>query len=141
MPYFSQSSKAKLETCHYKIRLVMEKVIKFFDVKITCGVRSDEDQAKAFQEGRSKLDGVNKKSKHQADRTGKSRAIDIAPYPVDYDLRKPHIMKRWYYMGGFVMGVAFSMGINMRWGGDWDSDTLHYDQTFNDLPHFELVDE
>jgi hypothetical protein len=32
------------------------------------------------------------------------------------------------------------MNIKIRWGGDWDSDNIMKDQTFNDLPHFQLED-
>ena len=32
------------------------------------------------------------------------------------------------------------MNIKIRWGGDWDSDNIMKDQTFNDLPHFEIID-
>jgi peptidoglycan LD-endopeptidase CwlK len=32
------------------------------------------------------------------------------------------------------------MGIEIRWGGDWDGDGDLSDHKFNDLPHFELID-
>jgi peptidoglycan L-alanyl-D-glutamate endopeptidase CwlK len=37
------------------------------------------------------------------------------------------------------MGIAAKMGIKIRWGGDWDRDEELHDQTFFDLPHFELI--
>lgn len=37
------------------------------------------------------------------------------------------------------MGVATMMGVKIRWGGDWDLDTDLKDNTFDDLPHFELI--
>ena len=39
------------------------------------------------------------------------------------------------------MGVASQMGIKIRWGGDWDRDTDLSDNRFNDLPHFELMEQ
>ena len=39
---------------------------------------------------------------------------------------------------GFVLGVANQMGINLRWGGDWDQDFEVQDNKFDDFPHFEL---
>jgi hypothetical protein len=30
------------------------------------------------------------------------------------------------------------MGINLRWGGDWDQDWEVKDNKFDDFPHFEL---
>ena len=31
------------------------------------------------------------------------------------------------------------MGIKIRWGGDWDSDTQVNDNKFDDLVHFEEI--
>jgi peptidoglycan L-alanyl-D-glutamate endopeptidase CwlK len=36
-----------------------------------------------------------------------------------------------------VLGIAQSMGINLRWGGDWDKDWEVQDNKFDDFPHFE----
>jgi hypothetical protein len=47
-------------------------------------------------------------------------------------------LMRWYSFGGYVRGIAEGMEINVRWGGDWDSDWSFIDQTFHDLPHWEL---
>jgi hypothetical protein len=45
---------------------------------------------------------------------------------------------RWYYFGGFVLGYAEELNVEIRWGGDWDGDRKLEDQTFHDLPHFEI---
>ena len=42
-------------------------------------------------------------------------------------------------MAGFVMGIANTVGIKLRWGGDWDKDTELKDNKFNDLGHFEII--
>ncbi len=39
-----------------------------------------------------------------------------------------------------MLAAAHDLGIELRWGGDWDRDAEFDDQTFNDLPHFELYD-
>ena len=44
----------------------------------------------------------------------------------------------WYGFGFYVLATGRSMGINIRWGGDWNSDFRINDQTFDDLCHFEL---
>ena len=41
---------------------------------------------------------------------------------------------------GFVLGLARGMGINLRWGGDWDQDFEVMDNRFDDFPHFEVRD-
>ena len=33
-----------------------------------------------------------------------------------------------------------SMGVNLRWGGDWDQDFEVQDNKFDDFPHFEIRD-
>jgi hypothetical protein len=35
--------------------------------------------------------------------------------------------------------MASSMGIKIRWGGDWNGDWKVKDNHFDDLPHFELI--
>ena len=128
MAKFGNRSKERLKTCHPDLIRLFEKVVEGFDNSILCGHRNEFDQNKAFDEKRSKLKFP--KGKHN---TIPSLAIDVAPYPIDWN-----DIKRFYFFGGYVKGVAKSMGIKIRWGGDWDSDTLVRDQSFNDLPHFEL---
>ena len=62
-----------------------------------------------------------------------SMAVDVCPYPIDWNDRE-----RFSYFAGYVRGVAAGMGIDIRWGGDWDSDGEVKDNSFDDLPHFEL---
>lgn len=81
-----------------------------------------------MHEGRSKTKWPD--SKHNSN---PSMGIDVAPYPIDWN-----DIKRFYHFGGFVQSRAESLGIKLRWGGDWDSDRDLNDQTFMDLVHFEL---
>ena len=62
-----------------------------------------------------------------------SKAIDVAPYPIDWDDRE-----RMTYFAGYVKGIAMMLGIPIRWGGDWNSNNDLKDNNFDDLPHFEL---
>jgi peptidoglycan L-alanyl-D-glutamate endopeptidase CwlK len=70
-----------------------------------------------------------------------SSAIDVAPYPIDWDDRE-----RFVYFAGQVMGISdvlYEHGVisrPLRWGGDWNRDTKVRDNNFDDLCHFELVD-
>lgn len=131
MPKFGEQSLKRLDTCDERIQKVLNEVIKHYDFMILEGTRTVEQQQQYYKEGKSKLDGINKKSKHQS---YTSLAVDIAPYPIDWN-----DSKRFYYLAGLVIATANSMGIKLRWGGDWDSDGDFKDNTFNDLPHFELV--
>ena len=41
----------------------------------------------------------------------------------------------------FNLGIAKSLGLNIRWGGDWDMDFQVMDNRFDDFPHFEIRDK
>lgn len=130
MPRFSRTSLARLRTAHPKLQQLFERVVMDYDCTILEGHRSKEAQNRAYDEGRSKLRWPE--GKHNA---LPSRAVDVAPYPVEW-----RNLKRFYDFAGFVRGVAAMMGIRVRWGGDWDRDYDLDDQRFNDLVHFEIAD-
>ena len=128
MPKFGKKSRENLLTCDKKLQDLFNEVVKHFDCTVTEGYRNEKDQNHAFKMGNSKVLFPN--GNHNS---LPSFACDVAPYPVDWDDNN-----RFYYFSGFVKGIATSMGIDIRWGGDWDSDTDLNDQSFNDLVHFEL---
>lgn len=130
MPKFGLTSQERLNTCHLDIQKVMNEVIKLYDFTILEGERSLEQQQKYFKENLSKLDGINKKSKHQSK---PSLAIDIAPYPIDWN-----DTKRFYFLAGLVIAKADELGIKIRWGGSWNRSFDFNQNKFNDLVHFEL---
>ncbi len=132
MAMFSERSKRELKTCHPALQTVFLATVKYFDCTIIEGKRNKARQNRLQEIGRSKVRWPA--SRHNTvEEDGLSEAVDVAPYPVDWD-----DIERFYFFAGFVLGIARSMGIQLRWGGDWDSDTQITDQTFNDLPHFEL---
>lgn len=136
MPDFSPSSKLKLATCHPDLARLFQEVVKYYNCTIIEGSRSDYDQKKAFTAGKSKLDGIKQKSKHQVDKEHPlARAVDAAPFPIDWKDRE-----RFCHFAGRVEGVAQMLGIKITWGGDWDNDNELKDNKFDDLPHFELID-
>ena len=130
MPSFGKSSQDKLATCDPRLQKVFNEVIKYFDCTVIEGHRGEEAQNKAFAEGKSKL--KYPQSKHNKI---PSLAADVLPYPIDWN-----DTNRMRYFAGFVVGIAATMGIKLRWGGDWNQNTELKDNSFNDLPHFELVD-
>lgn len=141
---FSQNSLDKLKTCHPDIQEILKELIMMYDFSILEGHRTQEAQMKYYAEGKSKLDGVLKKSKHQS---MPSMAVDIMPYKKDTNAfsGKEVDNRRFYMMMGMVKAIAHKLLVegkishNVRFGLDWDSDDTFADQTFNDLPHFELV--
>ena len=129
MPSYSTRSKAKLETCHPLLQEVFKEVIKHFDHTIICGHRNQEAQDEAFRAGFSK-----KRYPEGRHNSQPSLAVDALPYPIDWQDRERHVL-----FAGYVLGVAETLGVSLRWGGDWDSDYETSDTTFWDAAHFELV--
>ena len=129
MPKFGKSSKRRLATCHEDLQEIFNEVIKYFDCSVLCGHRGEEDQNKAFESGHSKVKWPKGRHNHNP-----SIAVDVAPYPIDWKDRE-----RMTYFAGMVMGIAKAKGIGLRWGGDWNQNTDLKDNSFDDLPHFELT--
>jgi len=130
MPIFGTASTKKLETCHKDLIAVCELVIETYDFTVLEGHRSGKRQDELFRQGKSKLKAGQ--SKHNQ---SPSMAVDIAPWPIAWENTE-----RFYLLAGFMFQAAADLGIRIRWGGDWDSDWVHSDQSFMDLPHFELRD-
>jgi peptidoglycan L-alanyl-D-glutamate endopeptidase CwlK len=144
MPKFGRSSKEKLATCHDDLQLIMQEAVSVSDVDfgISEGFRTIELQQKYFNEGRSKIDGVNKKGKHNY---SPSLASDIYAY---VDGKANYEEEHLSYLAGLIHGVSEMLlkqgkiSHRVRWGGNWDMDgTIILDQTFQDRPHFELVNK
>lgn len=131
MPYFSETSYTRLETCHPDLQLLAREVIKIKDCTVIFGHRDEADQNRAFDEGKSKVKWPG--SKHNK---LPSDALDLAPWPLDW-----RDWKSFYFLGGIVMAKAHDLGIPIRWGGDWDGDGDLKDQNFYDLAHFELKEK
>ena len=129
MPRFGRTSKNRLATCHEDLQDLFNEVIKHVDCCVLEGHRSGERQDKLYEEGKTKVKFPN--GRHNAN---PSNAVDVVPYPIDWDDRE-----RFHLFAGFVLGVAQSMEINIRWGGDWNKNFEVDDNQFDDFPHFELL--
>jgi peptidoglycan L-alanyl-D-glutamate endopeptidase CwlK len=127
VPHFSEASQGKLLTCTPNIRAVCYEVIKSYDFTVIYGHRGELAQNHAFDMGYSKVRYPN--SKHNK---WPSQGIDIAPWPINWNDKES-----FYYLAGRMMQAADSLGISLRWGGDWDMDQDLHDQNFFDLGHFE----
>jgi len=130
MPKFSQASLDKLSTCDERLQNVFNEVIKYYDCIIICGHRGEKEQNEAYMKGFSKL-----KWPHGKHNTLPSKVVDSLPYPINWQDSKSHL-----FFAGFVIGIASTMGIKLRWGGDFNNDRNFSNDSFLDRPHFELVD-
>ena len=128
MPKFGKRSRERLDSCHGDLRMVFNEVIKHVDCSILEGHREKERQNQLYDEGKTKV--LYPDGRHN---DYPSNAVDVVPYPVNWEDRE-----RMTLFAGVVSGVANQMGINLRWGGDWDQDFEVQDNKFDDFPHFEI---
>lgn len=128
MPRFGNKSKKNLATCDERLQKIFNEVIKHVDCSVLEGHRDEYRQNKLYEEGKTKVRFPM--GRHN---TNPSRAVDVTPYPIDWEDRERQTL-----FAGFVLGIARSMGIKLRWGGDWDQDFQVSDNRFDDFPHFEI---
>jgi len=77
------------------------------------------EQNKAFNEGKSQLKfPLSKHNKYP------SLAVDVAPYPIDWEN-----IERFKDFVAYVKGVAKGLGIEVKSGSDF---------SFKDYPHWEV---
>ena len=92
------------------------------DFSVLCGHRNEEDQNAAYRSGVSKARWGE--SEHNS---LPSKAVDICPWPVDWEDRESFAR-----LIGRIEHIADQLGIEIRWGGDFES--------LSDMPHIELID-
>lgn len=128
----NSASLKKLKECDDKLVRLILSVDEVYPVQVICGSRNKEDQNKAFEEKKSKLQYP--KSKHNIGKeAGRSlsHAVDIVPDPD----RNPKTiawadLKEFDIMLLVVEQKADELGIKVRLGRDF---------SFKDYPHVELV--
>lgn len=164
MPRFGAHSQAVLATCHPALVRLADEVVKHYNFKALRGVRSLPEQSDYVSQGWSQThnsrhlpggglrrisDGaealttkawaaaVAEGNVEPIDPDGFSFALDAAPWRpgigVVYD---PHELIQF---GGILIATGWSLGIEIRWGGDWDGDHNLHDQNFFDRVHSELL--
>ncbi len=121
-----KNSKKNLQGVHPDIVKLVEAVIKISPVDFTIlndgGLRTAAMQMKLFKRGASKLDGRNRKSKHQKQASGFGEAVDLVPWVGSPRWEWPLI----YPIAGCMAYTAREMDIDLRWGGVWDMEMDDY---------------
>lgn len=116
-------SKANLEGVHPDMVKVIKKAIEITnqDFTVIWGVRTAKQQNDLYQKGRTKggsivtyKDGYRKKSNHQVKSDGYGHAVDLVPYPVDWN-----DWTKFERINDAVQAAANSLGVDVVWGGDW----------------------
>ena len=142
MPSFSNTNKARLDSCHVDLRILFNTVIQKTDCWILCGHRGKAAQDLAYENGFSKL-----KFPQSKNNKAQSLAVDVAPYFVQIGAIDWEDIKAFCYFAGRVMETADKLHAQgaithrVRWGGDWNMNgRVDGDEVFIDCPHFELID-
>lgn len=130
MPSFSKASKARLAGAHPLLQKLLNEAIKKYDFMILDSQRDRAAQELAFKRGNTKVHFGN-----SAHNWAPSVAVDIAPYPVDWD----DIARFRELQTKVIRPLAKELGIPIRQGYDWDGDGSSADESFVDWPHIELT--
>lgn len=127
----SEKSLAKLKGVHpdlvYVIKVALE--LGIIDFSVIEGLRTLETQKLYVAKGVSKT--LN--SKHIIQSDGYGHAVDLYPYPIDMKkVNKCNAQEiaKFGVLAGVIKAVAKNAGIDIIWGGDWES--------LFDAPHFEI---
>lgn len=118
----SPRSEERLHTCDEGLIILFEYAIEHtpIDFCVLCGYRNKSDQETAFLQRRTKLHYPF--SKHNLK---PSLAVDIAPYPIDWNN-----IDRFIELSNYIKEYADELRIKISWGGDW---------RMKDYPHYELI--
>ena len=153
---FGENSNRKKETCHKDLQKILDLAISRsnIDFGIAEGHRPVSVQQEYYAIGRTKdlhkkpitnVDGLIKKGKHNYQ---PSLAADLFIWHPDKKTRQKIAYDNVHL--SYIMGIIWSCAAELlekgeithrlRWGGNWDNDQeLIYDQSFDDLPHIELI--
>ena len=134
MAVFGDRSIKELQSCNDGLIILFSDVVRNYDCTILQGHRTMEEQKANFRNGVT----TTLASKHLS---YPSDAVDVSPYPIpdNWGETDAKEMVKFYHFAGYVKARAETLGIKVRWGGDWDSDKEFDDQTFDDLVHWEIV--
>ena len=149
---FKLSSKSlnKLTNVHPDLVRVVQKAIELSttDFSVTEGERSLAQQQANVKKGVSQT----LKSKHLKQDDGFVHAVDLVPYPVNWEINA------FYPIAYAMQQAAEALNVNIRWGGCWaklngdkrspmrmvkdysDARRKVWNKVFIDAPHFEIVE-
>lgn len=136
-PALNATSLRRLSTCDQVIQDIVKEAAATFPMMVVCGHRTQADQDAALRTKHTKLPWPQ--SSHNS---LPSRAVDLAPLTPEGAIDWKNT-GRFIEMARHVLRIAKSKGVDLRWGGDWDGDGVSRyegdkDETFVDMPHFEL---
>ena len=136
----SKRSLHNLEGVHPSLVAVVKRAIEITkqDFVVIEGVRTQARQDELWAQGRTKpgpiVTWTKDASSHGIGDDGYGHAVDICPYPVDWN-----DLKKFDAIALAMFSAASEVGVRLRWGADWDMDGKPRERGESDSPHFELV--
>ena len=136
---FSERSLNNLKGVSPKLVAVVKRALELSpcDFTVIEGVRSQERQNKLWAQGRTTpgpvVTWVQTSGTHGIQPDGYGHAVDIAPYPIDWN-----DLDRFDQVSKAMFAAAKELGVALRWGGNWDMDDKPRERGESDSPHFEL---
>lgn len=135
-------SRSRLKGVHPQLVRIVERAIELttVDFLVLEGVRTPQRQRDLYAQGRTKPGPVvtwTLTSNHFARADGFGHAVDLAPYPVDWE--GPTRFPKFDAIAQAMFAAAAELGIKIRWGADWDRDGKPRERGETDSPHFELA--
>lgn len=145
---YGTASKNHLAGVHKPLREVFQEAIKLADIQIIDGIRTFAEQERNLRSGASTT--LNSKHLPQPSAGNLSKAVDAVVHPVEWDNLEAgfNAVKRvdkglkvleHFWMLGMIAGIAHMKGLKVRQGIDWNGNGDFSDQTFNDMPHTEVL--
>lgn len=140
MPYaFGTTSLKRLEGVHPKLVAVATSAIarSSVDFMVLEGVRTPARQLQLYAQGRTKPGPIvtwTKVSNHFKKADGYGHAVDLVPWPVDWN-----DLKKFDAIAQAMFAASRELSIPIRWGADWDRDGKPRERGEGDSPHFELA--
>ena len=156
----SNTSLEKMNGVHPNVVNFMKELIKEspYDFKITCGVRTAEEQNRLYQKGRTapgakvtNVDGYKLKSNHQVKFNGLGYAADIGVLVkekvnvsvMENEKKVEKVIEKDVYKGTWrdyhfyqdIYNTANKAGLLEKYGIEWGGNCW---RTFKDAPHWQI---
>lgn len=122
----SRTGKARFAQLHPSLQAIVDEVLHYRDISITCSYRSREEQEEAYRKGNSRAHFGQ-----SAHNFLPARAVDIVPYPIPMKNGGwDNNSKEWDELAQLFLEIAKRKNIEITWGGTFTK--------LVDKPHFEL---
>ena len=127
----SKVSADRLKKAHPLLQKLFTAVAAETDIVILDSTRGKAAQELAYKKGNTKVHFGNSAHNYTP-----AIALDVCPLPVDWSRSG---RKKFEALGKqFVLPIAARLKISIRWGADWNMNSVLTDEKFSDMPHYEL---